>query len=148
LLPRSYPPNTATVTVTVGTVAIDSDGNADFVNETNVLVGVRDNDSYVGVPPGGTVPLGTQAGQIAVSSEGYNFLQLYGPISVPFGAPQSGSADARPIYGAIQRTSGERIRIAIVSGFALNDVETESRAPFVPVRFPDEVDELESLRRR
>ncbi len=149
LLPRSYPPETATATITVGTVAIDSDGNGEFVNETDRVVGVRDNHTYVGVPPGGRQPLGTQAGQIAISSEGYNFLQLCGPISLPSGASQSGSADAQQSYGSLQRsTSGGRVTITMAPGFGLAGGETETRSPFVPFRFPEEVDELESLRRR
>ncbi|HRX78008.1 MAG TPA: hypothetical protein P5307_03055 [Pirellulaceae bacterium] len=126
--PKAVIPNKVTVTFQTGQLAIDTqpgNGNGDFVNETDLTIGVRDNDNYVTLPPGaGVVALGLN-GQVSVAGIRQQFNADGSPFRVdtlPTTGGNSGDAEQAPIVISKDAPPNGRFRIGFKrtsSGFQL-----------------------------
>ena len=112
-LSRYVQPNTQTVEITAGTVAISGPSDGDIVNKTGGPIGVSDGNTYTTVPNTGSVPV---AGTVHLDLVHYDFGSLEPVPAQPTVQPtvrrmMRNAADADPFGG--------RFTITITPGFGL-----------------------------
>ena len=134
--PRSYPPNTGTATISVGRIAVDGGSDATLVNHTDRLIGVRDSSQVVGVPRGLPLPIATDAGRVAVTTDEYTFLSLSGPVetpaTLPANATRSGDAIARRDHIDQSVNPSGRPVVTVSSNYGLSLSTIHSLPPTSP----------------